>query len=74
MFPVVLNAIRTVKLFGWEPKMNEQLADKREDELTYLRRGKLLELSNGLLKYVLSYSVESFVSDSLRCIALRSLY
>lgn len=30
--------------------MNQQLAEKREEELTFHRRFKFLELSNGLIK------------------------
>lgn len=45
-----MNVIRMIKLFGWEPKVNDQVAEKREDELTYIRKFKMLELSNSIIK------------------------
>lgn len=38
------------QIFGWEPKTTAQLAEKREEELKYIRKSKLLELANGLTK------------------------
>ena len=35
-----------IKLFGWERKVAEQLSEKREEELQYIRRSKLLALLN----------------------------
>ncbi|GJE85927.1 multidrug resistance-associated ABC transporter [Phanerochaete sordida] len=46
-----MNVIRMIKLFGWEPKVNDQVADKREDELSYIRKFKMLELANGLINF-----------------------
>ena len=54
-----MNVIRMIKLFGWEPRVNDQLAGKREDELRYQRKYRLLELSNGMIKYVI-FCVESY--------------
>lgn len=45
-----MNVIRMIKLFGWEPRMNDQVAEKREDELTYIKKFKMLELLNGNLQ------------------------
>ena len=39
-------------MFGWEAKTNARIAEKREDELTYIRQFKLLEMVNGIFKYV----------------------
>ncbi|KAH8086646.1 hypothetical protein BXZ70DRAFT_549376 [Cristinia sonorae] len=47
----IMNVIRMIKLFGWEPKVNEQIADKREQELTHIRRFKVLELLNGVTNF-----------------------
>lgn len=47
-----MNAIRMIKLFGWEPRLSKQLGAKREDELTWIKTSKLLELANNNLKYV----------------------
>ncbi|EJC97739.1 P-loop containing nucleoside triphosphate hydrolase protein [Fomitiporia mediterranea MF3/22] len=48
-----MGVIRMIKLFGWEPYMLKQLSDRRDEELTRVRRFKLLSLamnaSNGLL-------------------------
>jgi hypothetical protein len=34
-----------VKLFGWERKMEEQIAQRRDEELRALLKRKLLELA-----------------------------
>ena len=47
-----MSVIRMVKLFGWEPRVADQLAEKREDELTFIRKYKILELINNNIKYV----------------------
>ena len=47
-----MSVIRMIKLFGWEPKVTDQLAKKREDELRFIRKYKILELVNGNVKYV----------------------
>lgn len=39
-----------VQLFGWEPKVNDQVAEKREDELTSIRRFKMFELVNNIVR------------------------
>ncbi|OSD04422.1 multidrug resistance-associated ABC transporter [Trametes coccinea BRFM310] len=48
-----MNVIRMIKLFGWEPKVTEQLTKKREDELKYIKKYKILELINGNINYVI---------------------
>ena len=50
-----MNVIRMIKLFGWEPKMSEQLDKKREEELVSVRRQKLLSLFNNVAKYAILY-------------------
>ena len=54
-----MNVIRMIKLFGWEPRVADQLAQKREDELKYIRKNKILELTNNNIKYALSMAVLS---------------
>ncbi|TFK76776.1 hypothetical protein BDN72DRAFT_873327 [Pluteus cervinus] len=39
-----MNIIRMVKLFGWERKMSEKLAEKREEELLWVHKRNLLEV------------------------------
>ena len=46
-----MSVIRMVKLFGWEPRVADQLAEKRENELTFIRKYKILELINNNIKY-----------------------
>ncbi|KAF7314577.1 ATP-binding cassette transporter [Mycena kentingensis (nom. inval.)] len=44
-----VNALRMVKLFGWEPTMQERIKEKREDELTWIRKRKILDLIGNLV-------------------------
>lgn len=46
-----MNVIRMIKLFGWEPKVNDEIAKKRDDELKWIKRRQLLDLLNGNIKY-----------------------
>jgi hypothetical protein len=39
-----------VKLFGWEGKVDKQIAEERETELGFLKKKKLLTLLNNNLK------------------------
>ncbi|KAI0793376.1 hypothetical protein C8Q75DRAFT_558190 [Abortiporus biennis] len=39
-----MNVIRMVKLFGWENKMGDRMAEVREDELKYVRQYKILSV------------------------------
>ncbi|TDL21471.1 P-loop containing nucleoside triphosphate hydrolase protein [Rickenella mellea] len=39
----IMNVLRMVKLFAWEIKMLDQITKKREDELRWIRYGKLLD-------------------------------
>jgi hypothetical protein len=47
-----MNILRMVKLFGWEGKMNEKISKKREEELVWMWKRQVLNLTKGLLKYV----------------------
>lgn len=42
----------TRRLFGWERKMSERVAEKREDELNWLWTRQMFDLVNGTIKYV----------------------
>jgi hypothetical protein len=46
----VLGVIRMVKLFGWEQKMTQRLSEKREEELIWIKRRQLLQISNAVIK------------------------
>ena len=45
-------AIRMIKLFGWEDKIEKRIGDRRLDELKLLRKQRLLVLWNVLAMYV----------------------
>ena len=47
-----MNVIRMIKLFGWERKMSSHIAEKRDEEMIYLRNFRLFELLNNTAKYV----------------------
>lgn len=47
-----MNVLRMVKLFGWESKIEQQVSEKRDEELFWIRRRQLLNLVYGNLKYV----------------------
>ena len=42
----VLNVIRMIKMFGWEQRMAGRIADKRAEELYWLRQSELVGLLN----------------------------
>ena len=46
----VMGVIRMIKLFGWEPRIREQLDEKREAELVAVRKNRLFGLWNDLCK------------------------
>jgi hypothetical protein len=54
-----MNMLRMIKLFGWENKMNSRIANKREEELQWIKKRQLLDLCNQNIKYVLSPTFSS---------------
>ncbi|KIY70079.1 P-loop containing nucleoside triphosphate hydrolase protein [Cylindrobasidium torrendii FP15055 ss-10] len=46
-----LNVLRMIKLFGWERRMEDKVGDKREEELTWIRRRQYLELTNAIVNF-----------------------
>ncbi|KAJ7367306.1 hypothetical protein DFH08DRAFT_910161 [Mycena albidolilacea] len=48
-----VNALRMVKLFGWEEKMKAKIEDKRDGELRWIRKRRILDLANGTVKCTL---------------------
>ncbi|THH12876.1 hypothetical protein EW146_g7283 [Bondarzewia mesenterica] len=48
-----MNVLRMIKLFGWEPKINERVAEKRDDELRFVKRRQLLNLLNNNLNFII---------------------
>lgn len=49
---LAMNVIRMIKLFGWEPRMNNEISEKRDEELRVIKKRQLLELLNNNIKYV----------------------
>ncbi|TDL13954.1 hypothetical protein BD410DRAFT_757430 [Rickenella mellea] len=48
-----MNILRLIKFFGWEEKINAQIAEKCEDELKYVLKGRLLDILNNIINYVI---------------------
>lgn len=46
----VMSVLRMIKLFGWETQVAEMVAKKREDELGWIWKQKLLRLANACIK------------------------
>ncbi|KAI0258755.1 hypothetical protein BC834DRAFT_974824 [Gloeopeniophorella convolvens] len=49
----VMGVMRMVKLFGWEPRVNQNIAEKRAEELKWVRKKKLLNLANLMINYTI---------------------
>ena len=48
-----MGVLRMMKLFGWEKRANDNVRQKREEELRAVRKRQLLELLSGNMQYVL---------------------
>ncbi|KAJ6504576.1 P-loop containing nucleoside triphosphate hydrolase protein [Mycena vitilis] len=48
-----VNVLRMIKLFGWEDKMKARIGDKRDSELTWIRRRRILDMISNLVKCTL---------------------
>ncbi|KAH8978585.1 hypothetical protein EDB92DRAFT_2119177 [Lactarius akahatsu] len=46
-----MGILRMIKLFGWEPKIAARLAEKREQELRYIKLRQILNLINGNVNF-----------------------
>lgn len=47
-----MGVIRMIKLFGWESRTSDDIADKRKEELKHIRKFKILELLGDGIKCV----------------------
>ncbi|KAJ6468064.1 P-loop containing nucleoside triphosphate hydrolase protein [Mycena vitilis] len=47
-----VNVLRMVKLFGWEEKMNARIGEKRDSELVWIRKKRVLDMISTVVKYV----------------------
>ncbi|EKM56944.1 uncharacterized protein PHACADRAFT_254352 [Phanerochaete carnosa HHB-10118-sp] len=64
----IMSVLRMVKLFGWEPRVNETIAETRENELKYIWKRRMLGLTNNcvnhcipLIHMVVTYAVYTLV-------------
>ncbi|EMD39557.1 hypothetical protein CERSUDRAFT_111872 [Gelatoporia subvermispora B] len=62
-----MNVVRMVKLFGWEYRTADQISEKREDELSWLKKHQYLNLSVFLVSYIIPLMVmlTTFVTYSV---------
>ncbi|KAJ7495858.1 hypothetical protein B0H11DRAFT_2000914 [Mycena galericulata] len=44
-----INVLRMIKMFGWEKQMDGKIAEKREEELVWIWRRKLIDLANDIV-------------------------
>jgi hypothetical protein len=47
-----MGVLRMVKAFGWEQKMSARVAEKRAEEVKWVRARELADLCNNIIKYV----------------------
>jgi hypothetical protein len=57
---LVMSVLRMIKLFGWEGRVRETVAEKREEELKWIWKKKLLGLASSIAKWVNFFGGESF--------------
>ncbi|KAH7905541.1 hypothetical protein BJ138DRAFT_1017581, partial [Hygrophoropsis aurantiaca] len=48
-----MNVLRMIKLFGWEPKMEKKISEKREEELGWIWKQKILGIVNNNFNFVI---------------------
>ncbi|KAJ7367289.1 hypothetical protein DFH08DRAFT_929873 [Mycena albidolilacea] len=55
-----VNVLRMIKLFGWEEKMKARIEDKRDGELIWIRKRRMIDMASGLVKCVnLTWQISS---------------
>ncbi|KAJ7657332.1 ABC transporter transmembrane region-domain-containing protein [Mycena polygramma] len=52
-----VNVLRMVKLFGWEEKMKDRIAEKRDAELVWIRKKRVLDMVAGFVNNLMPVSV-----------------
>ncbi|KAJ7646949.1 hypothetical protein FB45DRAFT_891892 [Roridomyces roridus] len=60
-----VNVLRMIKMLGWEMKTEERIASKREEELTWIWRRRLLEISTRAFNNALVPSLTMLASFEL---------
>lgn len=46
----VMNVLRMIKLFGWESRVRDEVAKKREEELQFVWKRRILTCVNSISK------------------------
>ncbi|KAF9078326.1 hypothetical protein BDP27DRAFT_1412327 [Rhodocollybia butyracea] len=49
----IMNVLRMIKMFGWEKMMNERIAIKREEELSFIKRLRLLSMTTAITNHTI---------------------
>ncbi|KAJ3543408.1 hypothetical protein NM688_g5857 [Phlebia brevispora] len=49
----MMNSLRMIKLFGWESRAKEEASKRRDEELTWIWRRRMLEIANGILNHII---------------------
>ncbi|KAE9396473.1 hypothetical protein BT96DRAFT_996727 [Gymnopus androsaceus JB14] len=49
----IMNVLRMVKMFGWEKKMNERIGVKREEEISFIKRLRLLGMMTAIANHII---------------------
>ncbi|KAJ4490432.1 hypothetical protein J3R30DRAFT_3666905 [Lentinula aciculospora] len=49
----IMNVLRMIKMFGWEHKMNDRISTKREEELSFIKRLRLLGMMTAIANITL---------------------
>ncbi|KAG6919579.1 hypothetical protein DXG01_004242 [Tephrocybe rancida] len=60
-----MNVLRMIKLFGWEKKMDEKIAEKRDKELVWIWKRQILDMINGNIN---SMAVFDMLRDQLHLV------
>ncbi|KAJ7243851.1 P-loop containing nucleoside triphosphate hydrolase protein [Mycena haematopus] len=63
-----VDVFRMVKLFGWENKMQARIEDKRDAELTWLRKRRMLHLAMGLVNFLIPIVTLTLTYGTYVCI------
>ncbi|KAJ7825733.1 P-loop containing nucleoside triphosphate hydrolase protein [Mycena olivaceomarginata] len=64
-----VNVFRMVKLFGWEEKMKARIEEKRDGELSWIRKRRIIDMANGTVTTMtLTYATYSKFANKDFCL------
>ncbi|PSS08857.1 hypothetical protein PHLCEN_2v3472 [Hermanssonia centrifuga] len=49
----MMSVLRMIKLFGWESRVNDEVTAKREEELKWIFKNKMLRLGNNIINHTI---------------------